>query len=120
MCKKKGVSMRPNIVSPEILEDILQALVRAGGYQSKKAAVGHALEVLLVANPHLRTQTAIELYRRGKVTLSRAAEIAQLELEALKDQLAEKDLPLRIDEPPDEVRSGADLIHRLRGTCDSR
>jgi predicted HTH domain antitoxin len=108
--------MRPNIVSPEILEDILQALVRAGGYPSKEAAVGHALEVLLVANPHLRTQTAIEFYRRGKVTLSRAAEVAQLELEAFKEQLAERDLSIEVDEAPDDVRAGVELIQRLKSS----
>jgi predicted HTH domain antitoxin len=109
-----------NTVSPELLEDVLWALVRVGGYGSRQEAVRHTLEVLFAANPHLRTQTAIELCRRGKVTLSRAAEIAQLELEALKEQLAEKDLPLRVDEAPDEVRAGADLIHRLRDTRDPR
>ena len=109
-----------NIVSPELLEDELQAVVRAGGYRSEEEAVRHALEVLLAANPHLRTQTAVELYRQGKVTLSRAAEIAQLELETFKEKLAEKDLPMEVDETPDDVRAGADLIHRLRGERDSR
>jgi predicted HTH domain antitoxin len=109
-----------NIVSPELLEDALQALVRAGGYESEQEAVQHAIEVLLAANPQLRTQTAIELYRRGKVTLSRAAEIAHLEFETFKEQLAEKDLPTEGDEAPDDVRTGADLIHRLRGPRDSR
>ncbi len=109
-----------NIVSPELLEDELQAVVRAGGYRSEEEAVRHALEVLLAANPHLRIQTAIELYRWGKVTLSRAAEIAQLELETFKEQLAEKDLPIGVDEEPNEVHIGADLIHHLRRARDSR
>lgn len=108
-----------NIVTPELLEDELQAVVQAGGYRSEQEAVRHALEVLLTANPHLRTQTAVELYRRGKVSLSRAAEIAQLELETFKEQLAAKDLMLEVDEAPDDVRAGADLIRRLRGARDS-
>lgn len=109
-----------HIVSPELLEDALQAVVRAGRYRSEQEAVHHALEVLLAANPTLRTQTAIELYRRGKVTLSRAAEMAQLELETFKEQLVEKDLLLEVSETPDDVRAGADFIHHLRDPHDSR
>lgn len=114
------MSVMAHIVSPELLEDALQAVVRAGRYRSEQEAVRHALEVLLAANPALRTQTAIELYRLGKVTLSRAAEMAQLELETFKAQLAEKDLLLEVSETPDDVRAGANLIQHLRGTRDSR
>ena len=109
-----------HIVGPELLEDELQAVVRAGGYRSAEEVVHHALGVLLAANPYLRTQTAIELYRRGKVTLSRAAEIAHMELEPFKEQIAKKDLLLEVDEAPDDVHAGADLMRRLRGARDAR
>ena len=103
-----------NLLSLELLEDELRALVRAGDYRSKEEAIGHALEVLLAANPQLRLNTAVELYRQGKVTLSRAAEIAGLEWETFKERLAEQNVPIAVDESPEEVRAGADLIHRLR------
>jgi hypothetical protein len=61
-----------NIISLELLEDELKAVVQAGKYRSQEEAVGHALEVLLVANSPLRLNTAVELYRRNRVTLSRA------------------------------------------------
>lgn len=109
-----------HIVGPTLLEDTLQALVRAGGYRSEEEAVQHAIEVLLAANPHLRTQTAIELYRHGKVTLVRAAEIARLPLETFREQLAEKDLLTEGDEAPENVHAKAHLLHRLRGPRDSR
>ena len=44
--------------------------------------------------------------------LTRAAEIAGLELEAFKEQLAERDVPILVDEPSEEVRVGAELMHR--------
>ena len=102
------------IVRLELLEDELQAVVRVGGYGSRKEVVGHALEVLLAANPDLRRSTAVELYRRGKVTLSRAAEISGLELETFKEGLADSGVSVRVDEPSEEIAAGADLIHRLR------
>jgi predicted HTH domain antitoxin len=56
----------------------------------------------------------VELYRQSKVTLSRAAEIAGLEVETFKERLAEQGVPIPVDELPEEVRAGAELIHRLR------
>src|SRR5438093_4413876 len=82
------------IIDLALLEDELTAVVQAGDYISREEAIGHALEVLLAANPPLRISTAVELYRRGKVTLTRAAEIAGLELEAWKEQLAERNVPI--------------------------
>ena len=40
----------------------MKAVMQAGNYESKEEAIGHALEVLLVANPQLRVDTAVELY----------------------------------------------------------
>jgi predicted HTH domain antitoxin len=103
-----------NIITLELLEDELGAVVHAGDYQSKEEAIGHALEVLLAANPPLRINTAVELYCRQKVTLTRAAEIAGLELEMFKERLAERGVSIDIEEPPEDVRAGADLIRRRR------
>jgi predicted HTH domain antitoxin len=103
-----------DIVSPELLEDELNAVTRVGNYGSQAQAIGHVLELLLVANPRLRIDTAMELYRQDRVTLTRAAEIAGLELDTFKQRLAEQNIAIAVDELPDEVREGADLISRLR------
>ena len=110
----EGVKTMPSIISLELLEDELRAVVQAGDYKSKEEAIGHALEVLLAANVPLRINTAVELYRQEKVTLARASEIAGLELEAFKGRLAEQGVPIYVDEPPEEVRVGAELIRRRR------
>ena len=102
------------IIDLALLEDELTAVVQAGDYTSREEAIGHALEVLLAANPPLRINTAVELYRLGKVTLTRAAEIAGLELEAWKEQLAKRAVPILVDESSEEIRAGAELIHHQR------
>jgi predicted HTH domain antitoxin len=98
----------------ELLEDELKALVRAGGYGSEREAVGHAVEVLLAANPSLRVSTAVELYRQGRVTLARAAEIAGQEWEEFRGRLAEKQVPLEMDASAEDIQASVDVIHRLR------
>lgn len=103
-----------NLSSPELLEDEIGAVMRAGEYKSREDAIGHALEVLLAANPSLRINTAVELYRQSKVTLTRAAEIAGLELETFKECLVKHDVIIPIDESPEEISTGASLIQQLR------
>ena len=98
----------------ESLEEELRAVVHAGAYESREEAIGHALDVLLAANPTLRVNTAVELYRQQTVTVARAAEIASLELDTFKEQLAAHGLAVRVEEGPDEVRAGAEQIRRLR------
>lgn len=98
----------------ELLEDELNAVMHAGAYRSTEEAIGHALEVLLAANPQLRVNTAIELYRQGKVTLSRATEVAGLEWDSFKEKLSEQGVEISVDESPEDVRAGAALLHRLR------
>jgi predicted HTH domain antitoxin len=100
--------------SPGLLEDAIGAVVRAGEYTSREDAIGHAFEVLLAANPPLRINTAVELYRQSKVTLTRAAEIAGLELETFKECLGTHNLRIAIDELPEEISAGATLIQQLR------
>ena len=98
----------------ELLEDEIKAITQAGAYKSKEEVIGHALEVLLAANPQLRLNTAIELYRQDKVTLSRAAEVAGLEWDSFKEKLSERGIKVTVEESPDDVQAGAALIRRLR------
>jgi predicted HTH domain antitoxin len=109
------VMVMGSTTSIELLEDELSAVAQAGEYASKEEVIVHALEVLLAAHPPLRTRTAVELYRLRKITLLRAAEIAGLEIEAFKEQLAHQEVPVQVDESAEEVRSGANSIRRLRG-----
>ena len=102
----------PPIVTPELLEPELRAVTRAGGYSTDSDAISHALEVLLVANGPLRLETAVTLYREGEVTLSRAAEVAGLEFESFKEQLARRDVLIRVDEAPERVEEGAESLRQ--------
>ncbi|OGG50050.1 MAG: hypothetical protein A3F84_24490 [Candidatus Handelsmanbacteria bacterium RIFCSPLOWO2_12_FULL_64_10] len=104
-----------SIVTEELLDKELKAILKAGGYGSKKAVVGHALEVLLAANPPLRLAMAVELYRSGEVTLSRASEISGLDMESFKDHLAEKGVDRVVEVSRGEIIEGADRIRKYRG-----
>ena len=102
------------IVTEDLIDKELKALFKTGGYRSEKAAVGHALEVLLAANPTLRLGVAGELYGTGEVTLARAAEIGGISVEVFKDYLHKRGMGHTVDFSKEEVLAGAGWIDRYR------
>ncbi|MSS70221.1 MAG: UPF0175 family protein [Candidatus Latescibacteria bacterium] len=104
-----------SIVTEDLLDKELKAILKAGGYGSEKAVVGHALEVLLAANPSLRLAMAVELYRTGEVTLERASEIGGHDVESFKDHLAEKGVDRIVEGPKEEIAEGLDRVKKYRG-----
>ena len=56
----------------------LNALLKAGVFQSRGEAIEEAVRALFTTRPQLKVEAAIQLFREGEVTLGRAAEIAGL------------------------------------------
>ena len=59
-----------------MLDRELLATVRSGMFRSQSEAVQEALGTFFATKPQYRREAALELYRSGEVSLSRAAEIA--------------------------------------------
>jgi predicted HTH domain antitoxin len=76
--------METAINLPAAIEREIEALVRAGYYTSKSEAVKDAFRTLLDTKPALKLTSAIELYKAGEVSLSRAAELAGMSIEDFK------------------------------------
>ena len=66
---------------PQLYEDEIEALIRAGYYSNKSEVVRDALRSFFQTKEQMRMAAAVELYKAGKTTLSKAAEIAILSLE---------------------------------------
>ena len=73
----------------DIAED-LDALADLGGYENADAVLEDAIRTLLRRRPELRLALAVEKYRRGTVSLNRAAEHAGVSTEEFKTELAER------------------------------
>jgi predicted HTH domain antitoxin len=63
-------------------------------YKSEGALLEDALRALLNFKPELKVEIGVELYCKEAVSLSRAAEIAGLDLERFKDVLKARGLKL--------------------------
>lgn len=79
----------------EDTDDIIEAGGRIGSYRSKDEFMRDAINTLLAANKELRLELAVELYEEEKISLGRAAEIADLNYEEMKDKLFERDIEIR-------------------------
>ena len=73
----------------DLAED-LEALTELGGYESADTVLEDAIRTLLRRRPELRFELAVEKYRRGTVSLNRAAERAGVSTEECKTDLAER------------------------------
>jgi predicted HTH domain antitoxin len=81
-----------------ILGELDELLVDIGRYPSKKELREDAMRALLRAKPELRRDMAIELYKKKKVSLSKAAEICGVNIEDFKELLKERGIKVPIPE----------------------
>jgi len=56
-------------------------------YNSRDALVDDAFRALLNLKPGLKLEVAVELYLKGDMSLSKAAEIAGMDIESFKEML---------------------------------
>ena len=84
------------LVDPRMTQG-LAAAVRAGMFRDEDEALREAVSTWLAVKPHVRQEVAIEFFRRGTVTLNRAAEIAGLNRWQFQDIVAQRGLKLEVE-----------------------
>ena len=72
---------------PPILLLQIEALVDSGHYSSRSDVVKEALRFLMEKKNHLRYASAVEIYKKGKATLTKGAEIAGVSLDTFRNVL---------------------------------
>lgn len=82
---------------PKIIEMEIDALVDSGYYSSKSDVAKDAFRTLFETKKNLRVVSAVELYKRGKVSIGRAAEIASVSLEEFKNILSSFGVSIEVD-----------------------
>lgn len=78
----------------ELMEEEVRVLVESGDYASRSDVIRDAFRTFLRRNPEKRLRVAVELYRKGKVSLMRAAEIAEMDIETFREELEERGIVL--------------------------
>ena len=81
-----------SITIPTKMHEEIDALIQAGYYDNRSELVREALRLFFAQKPEVRLVAAIELYKKGKTTISRTAEIAGISFESMKSILADEGL----------------------------
>ena len=81
-----------SIILPEKLNEEIDALINAGYYDNRSELIREALRLFFAQKSEIRLVAAIELYRQGRITISRAAEIAGVSFENIKSILIDEGL----------------------------
>ena len=93
------------------LEDIL---IEMGEYNSKEDVREDSLRALLRSKPALKRELAIGLYKKGEISLSRAAEICGVNIEEFKELLRERNIKIPVpDIPSEEINRGLEEILKI-------
>jgi predicted HTH domain antitoxin len=84
------------------IERKVRALVDAGYYSSESEVIKNAIISLFRENTELNVTVAIELYKKGEVSLSKAAEIAGMSTIEFKEILGKRGFTREIKARPAE------------------
>lgn len=78
-----------------MMREEMKALMKSGEYSSRSDIIRDAFRVFLENKPNKRMLIAVELYRKGEISLTRGAEIAGLDVERFKEVLKDRGIKLR-------------------------
>ena len=99
------ISMEKMVTSlrlPLAMNEEIEVLVESGEYPSRSDVLKEAFRVFLENKPEKKTLIGIELYRRERVSLARAAEIAGMDFESFKEVLADRGIKIRTASPTEK------------------
>ncbi len=100
---------------PAVVEKEIKALIRYGYYSSIDEVAKDAFRTLLYVKPDLRISAAIELYKEGEISLSKAAEMIGVSTIEFKDILANRGISRVVGaRSREELRHGVEMIKKLR------
>lgn len=80
---------------PEIIKREVDAIPETGYYDSRSEFLRDAIRTLLRERPELRVSLACKLYENGEISLGRAMEIAEEDIESMKEILESRGIYLR-------------------------
>jgi len=83
-------------------------LVEAGFYKDEGEVIRDGIRYLLLYHPEYRVKVAVERYKKGKISLGKAADIAGFSIEEMKELLRGQGIPLVWGEDVKEIIEDAE------------
>jgi predicted HTH domain antitoxin len=98
-------------MTESFVHESIDILATSRYFGSKKKLLDEAVRTLLEVKPALKTEIAVELYKKGTVSMGRACEIAGVSTEGFKEILASRGI-VRIVKAPsrEKIKKEVKLI----------
>ena len=94
---------------------LAQELVDAGVYPDADTAIHEALQVLWQARPGVRIDVAVHRYRNEELSVAKAAALAGVSFDRMKEILAERGVSLRLGpETIEDARAEIAALRKMR------
>lgn len=97
----------------KILDEQVRALVKSGYYSNKGEVMRFAIRNLFQTRGELRMLASINLYKEGKISLGKAAELAGMNIIVFKEALGERGIIREIGESEEELRKRTKKLKQL-------
>jgi predicted HTH domain antitoxin len=78
-----------------IVEKQVDALIKVGYYSDREEFVEDAIRAFFELRKEMRIVAVVELYKREEISISKAAELAGLNIEEMKRVLADKGVVIK-------------------------
>ncbi len=96
-----------------------KVFVDAGLYDDEEAVMRDAVRALLTEKPQLRLEGAIHRYRTGEVSLGKAAALAGIPWERMREILVQRGVQLHLGpESEEEVQEEIETLERILEDAD--
>lgn len=99
---------------PKLMEDEIDALIEAGYYSSKSDVVKDAVRELLDSKKNLRTAAAVEMYRKGRISIGRAAEVAEMSLPDFKEALKDRGIKIVLKHDSRMMKNADRIMKKMK------
>jgi len=80
---------------PDMIKREVDAISETGYYDSSSEFLRDAIRTILRERPELRVALACELYKEEEISLGRAMEIAEKDIESMKEILESRGIAIR-------------------------
>ena len=96
-----------------LVEHGIAAAVQAGLFRNEEEAMQEAISTWFAMKPNLRLEVVIELFKEGKITMNRAAEMVGLNRWQFQNILAQRGVKIEVEaDSTEELVAAAAAIRR--------
>jgi predicted HTH domain antitoxin len=94
-----------NVTLPEVLAKEVEAVTKPGGmYKNKAEFIRDAVKTLFSARKDLRIKAAVEMYKKGEISIGKVAELVDVNYDEAEELLIEEGI---------EIKRGAASVKEL-------